>query len=257
MKRLAVLLLALPMAANAATITQIIGIDLTSGQDTVLVTPFDPTLGTLERVNVSLDAQISVTGIATSLQPWQVSLGLDAFGLAGNLFSFAGTGISLIADGFDAGCNPTPGGCVPRAAPVSAVGNVSFSFSFTDVAEMIGLNQAFIDSFSVTGIGLAGFPPPTVVGSISDFLPTPAQIYQLGLVMIPQTFVNFTPLSFPSATGSMQISYTFAPPDPQPVPEPAGLLLIAIGLLGLGLARRMLGDRPRRLAVRVRRDTSG
>lgn len=223
-------------SARADIITQNIEIGTTSGFDQLRVTPFDSALGELERVDVSIQAQVLVVGLVTTLTPWSATFGLDMFGLAGAFFDFAGPGITLTDIGIETACVPTVGGCLPTTALATSVGTFDLSFFFSDIAEEAGLNQAFIEGFSNTFPG-SGYPPMTINGAVSDFLPTLAGIEEVDLVASVQApSLNFIWTGQFHVNGYMQIDYTYS--ERTAVPEPGTLALFAIGLAGMGLARR-------------------
>jgi len=233
MRKLIIVFLLFPFAATADVITQLEVINTSTGFDQLQVTPFDPALGTLERVDVSINAQVALLGTITTLRPWEVNVGLNIFGLAGNLFRFSDPGITLRDGGTDVTCTPTIGGCLPLTVPVQSIGDFGLSFYFTAVAEDLGLNQAFINGFSTT---YAGSPPFTIAGGVSDFLPTPVDVYDLVLISSIRSAGNYNWSGQLSVNGVMQIDYTYS--EPVQVSEPGIAALLCIGLYGMRLAGR-------------------
>lgn len=228
----ALLLGYLPSPARADLIVQGTSFSATgpAGFDFLGVDPFDPGLGTLNEVNVSIDGIVHVNGTTLGLVPYQVFVDVDMFGLIGRYFDFTGTGLQFIFSGIEPHITCTPGGCVPVVGPMNQPPmTFSLSFSFTDFAESIGLNHAFLTGFSSSG---AAIPPVTINGSVSDFVADPfAPIDEIDLIM-STSFNGSATFAAANLGGGMFITYDYTP---RPVPEPGTFALLLIGLAGFGL----------------------
>lgn len=230
---LIVLSAALPGQAGAS------GIDIQSQSFSgttvpIGVSPFDPTLGTLDSVNVTISGVLSVSGLAPALPSgvpgqflpyfYRVFVGQDFSGLGGSYFDFQQPA--------DFSFNGSTSGTGENFTLTRAF---SYSFTFTSTTDLVGF--AF---FSSTG---PNSPPPSVNGLRSDFVESLASPNQIllthtatgmalnGLVPIPMNW---------NSEGALTIQYNYTP---VPVPEPAAfaLLAVGIGVLGAGRLRRRIG----------------
>jgi hypothetical protein len=131
-----------------------------------------------------------------------------------------------------------------------AAGNYSFGFSYLQLLEQFTGPD---DVGSSLGIVLA--PPPTLAGTLEDFIAEEALTnqlqlsYKLSFAEIGR--VNFDPTSV-TAHSSLQVITTFTyaeppgsePPGSEPpvtVPEPGSAYLLFAGLAALTAARRVAG----------------
>jgi hypothetical protein len=210
-----------------------------SGFDAIGVTPFDPALGTLDSVQVSIDGTLTVSGqtppqiftIGFSNVPfpysYSVSVTQDFFGLIGKYFDFdsnARFGFSGVATGLP--------------APFAFATDFSYDFSFTATTDLLGFTVPVASSSSGVFV-----PPTSISGTRSDFLETIVPIDEVDLV---QTWSSQTAGAiFPTvqidsvhAGGTITLLYNYTPPIPEP--QTYATLLAGLGLLGFAARRRRL-----------------
>lgn len=220
-----VLVVGMPRAARAASF--VFGTSFSATPfDTIAMTPFNPALGTLQSVNVSIAGTLAVDGFATPLVdgtgapiPYAYVVGADQDfdGLIDSYFDFASAAHFQFTGVINSG------GAFHESTPFS------YTFTFNSTTDLAG---SVIPSVSgpIT-------PPTSIVGTRASFLPP---IFGVNQVLLTQSVLSQQPLLTGltvSSAGSITVTYNY---EPTPVPEPASLLLLGSGLFGVGMRRLRL-----------------
>jgi hypothetical protein len=179
----------------------------TPGSAIIGVAPFDPALGTLDTVLVTIQGTFSGTVDAPAAQPYLIEVDQNFFGLANKYFAFDGPG-KLTFTGFGTG----------HDAPFG--GSFSYEFQFNAVTDILGFSLA-VTSGPVT-------PPIDIIGTRSRFLNATIPTDEVDLTQDLLSLVSASG----TASGAMTIEYDFTP---APVPEPSSLTLVGVGVAGLAL----------------------
>jgi hypothetical protein len=199
----------------------------------VILSSFDPSLGTLNSVNVSIQGTFSDTiltfptvdgeGIPVQL-PFVVDLSQDFQGFI-SFLSPTDINVTGLTDGF--------------GDPIQVIGTYDYTFTFDPNTDLIG--QAVM-SVNVNG-GVVGavagsvnpIPMPIALGTMADF-ESPVPGFSIPLVGTESTVVqdesDATAITTPPADQGaiiVQYNYTATIPD-QPVPEPPTGLLLLLGM---------------------------
>lgn len=205
--------------------------------DSIDVTPFDPSLGTLNSVSVSISGQTHVDYTAMPFFTGQYPAGYTY-----NIFadqSFIGAGNKYFAFG-----SPATFGWM--LAWYDALGNAShetfdntftYDFTFNDVTDQAG--QAALTTTNTTGFNSSS--PSTVNGYLANFIDDGLSVNQILLLQFPKIITQVTSVPFTMATtGLLTLTYDYAdaPLDPAPVPEPSTMLLFGSGLFSLAGFRK-------------------
>jgi hypothetical protein len=208
--------------------------------------PFDPQLGVLERVEVILSGTMSVQAFASPLPDGTGGFLPYSFTI---LTEFAA--VTPGGDGFEFGSHAQWAESflvTGTGETVSAARLFELSFQFGELSDLIGFTlPATVEGFTQ--------PPTTIIGRRGNYLEDPANevlgIQQQFLLPGPPTvFGAPVPVVVTAAglNGLARLTYVYEPR--KDVPEPAGLLLMALGLGGLRLASR---SRPALMATCPRR----
>lgn len=201
---------------------------------TITLAPFDPTLGTLTRVDVVLSGQMSVQAFASPFPNPQggflpysflILSKLDTLSPGGTGFDFGGEAKWLT--------NHTVQG---NGNNVVAVSSFELTFEFGDLSDLVG--------FTLPD-GVSGFtqPPITINARRSDFIEDLVNQLlgvqqQFFVPEFPQVVgapvpVTITALDF---NGLMRLDYIYE--ARQDVPEPAGTALLGLALAIIVARRR-------------------
>ena len=225
--------LVFPGRAAADSTFQIVG--FVSGPDGFIgLTPFDPSLGTLTSVDVSIQGQLSATlqtfqnpcapaGVCPL--PYLAAIDQNFFGLAGRYFTF-GSNAEFQFTGLASGAG--------ESLPLIETYTYNFTFnSFTDLVGFAVLNPSFGGPASLF------LPPITVNGTVSGFQQSIIPINEVDEVVSPGATAGGVLTGLTDA-GSISITYNYTPPPPPTVPEPSSLLLLVCGLPAVFFRSRLL-----------------
>lgn len=222
-------------AAQAVTLQQIVGDSFSGSVDTLSFPSFDPALGTLDRVNVS------ITGTLQLLAPSQVNIVSGPGGSFPSQIAVAATvtqsfvPIGINNRGFEFATpaqylfNSVASGA---GEPVSFSTPFSYDFSFTAITDLIG--------FAIPGFSGPTIPPTSVIGTRGDFLDLAPPLDGEEIQILTQSQIgSLTGLLGGVVTvgGSVLVTYVYTPPVVD-VAEPATLALFGLGTLGLCWRRR-------------------
>jgi hypothetical protein len=234
-RKLALLLVigsCLSVPAVADDLIQVQGFTLSGMTNTFEIQPFNPSLGTLDSVNVTIDGEI--TGTILTL-PNLVPDGAGGFipmglpyiatisqNFAGSPFSFSSQAM-IIATSAGLG----------EGDPIALL--FDYGFTFGSLSNLTGFTTT---SGGISG-GTTSLPPVLIDGTLNGW---ESSILPL-IIEIPYVTASVTGGAEPvipdlSENGALIVQYNYETPTPVSTPEPRTLSLMACGLAGLLLASR-------------------
>ena len=208
-------------AAGAGVIHHLEAFSASLAGTFLTLTPFDPALGELDEVRVSIQGTLATTFALPTIQdgfgqPLPFDYGAfvdqDFFGLAGRYFEFSSPARAILS-----ASGPADGGLASIVLPFS------LAFTFGELGDSLG----FTFPSGVAGV----LPPPTIVGSRARFL-AGGPIDQLAIALVAQP-VGAAPVVSATSSGVMHLEYNYTP-----VPEPGGAVGIGMALAALAALRR-------------------
>lgn len=235
---LALALLIVPLSAHAlllfdtANVTfSTLGPNLSSQVDT-----FDPALGTLDSVHVSISGTLGATAFtftnpaclppapACPPVPYQFALELGVRGLGGQFFVLNGAEILF------------SGVAVPNGQSVSGIQAFNINLQFDASSDFTGIVPA-----STSGVA----SPPSVSGQRADFFESLAALDQLRFDLLPSSLfplIGALPVFDVNGGAAVLVQYDYTPHAVAVSEPPTAWLLFAVTAIGL-LLRRRLCDR--------------
>lgn len=202
--------------------------------DPIQFAEFDPSLGTLDAVHVTITGGLTVL-VTTApnpagpfgspvAYPFSLQVEQDAFpGATGRGFDFGAIPAKFFISGNASGAGET----------LQFGTGFTYGFSFTETSDLLG--GITIPSVSSTPFPMT--PPSDVQALRSDFLPlspTTAGLFPIE-ILLSHTVVPTGGLPFivasASASGAVIVQYDYTPTPASATPEPGSAALLAVGLL--------------------------
>jgi hypothetical protein len=228
------LAVALAFAAEPAAALTTTQIHSFSGSpfDAIAVTPFAPSLGTLNTVHVNIFGTLAVLGTTLPnlpggipiAYPYEVDVNQSFLGLGSQYFDLDHGTFRFVSVASGVG------------EPFAFVTAFSYDFQFTAASDLIGFTFPSVSS----SVGALLPPLPGITGMRSDFVATGIPINEIDLLQqfTVQATLPVIVTSF-QANGLLEIDFGFTP-----VPEPASGTLLCLGL-ALSIAQVIRGSRIR------------
>jgi hypothetical protein len=219
------LLVAAPSTTHAASIAiQSVGFD--GAFDSLSVRRFDPELGTLDSVGVTITGVLSASGLAPQVPGnvvpsfFAVSVQQTFVGVGGGFFDF-GSPATFLLNGSSLG------------EPFTLNATFTYSFRFTSLSDLVG--------FVIPSASGPTVPPVTVNGRRADFVGDPAVPGFINLTHVSAVLpiTGLPPvLTSTNSQGVIFLEYRYTPAVTPSVPEPAIALLVPVGLGVVAWRRR-------------------
>jgi PEP-CTERM motif len=218
-------LVSAPLTLAAATLTETVS--STFGGNVAMVPDFDPSLGTLDGVSVTIEGNLDLS-VLTS--PNLVPEGPGVFAPIPYMYS-AEVGPQYTGQLFRS---------IPAGLPSSATGTADGLGDLSSASAFVDENFQFNALSNLTGLDIEG----TATGKLSSFIsPVAGANLPLAEIMTPPLFVQTQGLPvllvMSSFDGAMSVEYIYTPPT-SPVPLPSSLTLFVLGLAGVGFWQRRL-----------------
>jgi hypothetical protein len=221
------ILLALPALASATTLTEFTSGNITGSSSLTGIAGFNPALGTLTSVEVTITGTLSATLLTTPTigpggvpipMPYTVSINQNFTGSPSHdLFSFASPSTFMFSG-------------ISTGGTQVVTSTFNYTFHFNGTTDIVGF----------AGVSASGsaplIPPGLAFGTLAGFTGSAIPLSELVLTS-PGVSVGATVTSA-SSTGGILVEYDYTPASTAPVPEPCGFMLLGVGFAGLAFASR-------------------